>query len=284
MMLVDHILTLENMLIGLNRRDLMSLAFQLAEANNIKHCFNSAKKAASKHWYNDFMKRHPTLSLRQPEPTSIARAKGFNRKSVYEFYDKLENIVTQYSLKAYQIFNMDESAITTVQKPGKVISAKGKKQVGALTSGEKGVTTTVVCAMSASGVYVPPMIIFKRKRMIDALGHGAPSGSLVTNNESGWMTKELFSDWLKHFVAYVGCSKDKPVLVILDGHVSHTKNYDAIEYARANGVHILSLPPHTTHRLQPLDRAYFKSLKLYYNEECDRWIRLHSTVITIFKF
>ena len=36
------------------------------------------------------------------------------------------------------------------------------------------------------------------------------------------MNKELFVVWLKHFVYHVGCTKDKHVLLILDGHSSHT--------------------------------------------------------------
>jgi hypothetical protein len=33
---------------------------------------------------------------------------------------------------------------------------------------------TVLCAMNAAGGFVPPMLIFKRKRMTDILLRGAP--------------------------------------------------------------------------------------------------------------
>ena len=79
--------------------------------------------------------------------------------------------------------------------------------------------------MSAGGNFVPPMVIFKRKRMTESLKDGAPPGSVVVNNESGWMTKEHFLEWLTHFVYQVGCTKDNPCLLILDGHVSHTKTF-----------------------------------------------------------
>jgi hypothetical protein len=35
------------------------------------------------------------------------------------------------------------------------------------------------------------------------LANGAPTGSLVTHNESGWMDKETFPMWLKHFSSAV---------------------------------------------------------------------------------
>ncbi len=75
----------------MTRKDLMDMAYQLAEASGIRHC--TEKQAASRHWYRVIMRRHPELSLRQAEATSITRAKGFNRESLHEFYDKLETLV-----------------------------------------------------------------------------------------------------------------------------------------------------------------------------------------------
>lgn len=52
---------------------------------------------------------------------------------------------------------MDGSGITTVQKPGRVVGERVKIQIGSLTSGEREVTTTVVCCMGAAGNFVPPL-------------------------------------------------------------------------------------------------------------------------------
>ena len=57
----------------------------------------------------------------------------------------------------------------------------------------------------------------------------------------------------------------------MDGHGSHKDN-DVIDYARANHVHLLSLPPHTSHKLQPLDRTFMKPFKQAYSEECAVWM------------
>ena len=108
----------------------------------------------------------------------------------------------RYDFDATRIFNVDEAGISTVHKPPKVIAKKGARQVGATTSGERGVNTTVVCCCNAAGTYIPPMILFKRKRMVEILAEGAPPCSLVVCNESGWMDKELFTRWLQHFVSW----------------------------------------------------------------------------------
>lgn len=82
--------------------------------------------------------------------------------------------------------------------------------------------------------------------------------------------------YVKHFVKHTGCSKENKVLLILDGHNSHTKNIDLIDFAKKNGLYMISLPPHTSQKLQPLDRSYFKSLKSAFNAACTKWMRNHS--------
>lgn len=60
--------------------DLRWLAFDLAEAHNLKHNFNLVARMAGKKWNYAFMRRHPELSLRDPESTSMARVQGFDRE------------------------------------------------------------------------------------------------------------------------------------------------------------------------------------------------------------
>eukprot|EP00745_Piridium_sociabile_P012380 TRINITY_DN190907_c0_g1_i1.p1 TRINITY_DN190907_c0_g1~~TRINITY_DN190907_c0_g1_i1.p1 ORF type:complete len:178 (-),score=23.43 TRINITY_DN190907_c0_g1_i1:26-559(-) len=117
------------------------------------------------------------------------------------------------------------------------------------------------------------MVLFKRKRQCRELADGAPTGSLVTNNESGWMDKDMFMTWIRHFTTHVKPSPDRPVLLIMDGHSSHTRSLAAIDYARENGIVMLSLPPHSTHRLQPLDVSFFKPLQSFYIQEQETWLR-----------
>lgn len=114
--LAQHILKLEARLFGLTISDIRRLAFQLANRNRIPNTFNAEKGMAGKAWYYNFMTRHPYLSLRQPEKVSLARATGFNRKNVYEFFDILEKTVDKYGFTAMTIYNVDESGFSTVQK------------------------------------------------------------------------------------------------------------------------------------------------------------------------
>jgi hypothetical protein len=76
---------------------------------------------------------------------------------------------------------------------------------------------------------------------------------------------------LEHFIAFVKPTAASPVLVLLDGHQSN-KSIDAIYLARRNHITMLTIPLHTSHRLQPLDITFFGPLKTMYNREADKWM------------
>uniref|UniRef100_A0A146KT86 Tigger transposable element-derived protein 6 n=1 Tax=Lygus hesperus TaxID=30085 RepID=A0A146KT86_LYGHE len=283
--LVKYILVMEERLFGLTLTDVRRLAFELAERNGIPHSFNHAKKRAGKDWLYGFLERNPTLSLRSPEQTSLARAKGFNRVAVNQFYDLLESLMVKNHFLPQNIYNVDETGILTVpNKASKVLARKGKKQVGALTSSERGVLVTTEICMNAAGNYMAPMFVFPRKKANPRLMIGAPPGSFATYHSSGWIQKDLFLVWFEKFIQFANPSAQNPVLLILDGHASHTKSVELINRARDNHVHILCLPPHCTHRLQPLDVSFMLPLNTYYEQEARNWmIQNPGCAITIYE-
>ncbi|KAK9700607.1 DDE superfamily endonuclease [Popillia japonica] len=136
--------------------------------------------------------------------------------------------------------------------------------------------------MSAGGQYVPPMLIFPTKNRNDQLMRGAPPGSIYAVHPSGWIQHNLFTQRFQHFIQFVKKSENDPVLLIADGHYSHTRNMDVINLARENHVSIISLPPYSTHKLQPLDKTFMGSFKAYYSEEIRKWIRKNQLAVTIF--
>ncbi|KAJ4443294.1 hypothetical protein ANN_04962, partial [Periplaneta americana] len=233
--LVTHLLQLEKMFYGLTRRSVMQLAYKIAEKNKLATRFNKETKSAGKEWFSGFMKRHPKLSLRQPEATSLARASGFNRVVVGKFFDTLEQLVDQHKLTAARIFNMDETSHTVVQRQKKILAQRGKHQVGAISS----------------------------KKMMESLTFGAPPNTIFRCQDKGWMDSDTFCEWIRHFIRTVKPSPQEKVFLILDGHSSHTQSLKAIEICRQYGVIMLCLPSHYTHRLQPLDVSFFKPLNTF---------------------
>lgn len=139
----------------------------------------------------------------------------FNRIQVNQFYDNLQSLYDEYKFKPSQIFNMDESGINTVQKKiPKVITIKGKKLVGKIVSAERAQTITLVCAMSATGSYVPPAFIFPRKRIKGYLLNNAPSGSIWMVSDSEFINTNLFLKYLHHFKENVQPTNENTLLLI----------------------------------------------------------------------
>ena len=54
-----------------------------------------------------------------------------------------------------------------------------------------------------------------------------------------------------------------------------TAPFPSLEYASQNHVIMLSVPPHTTHRLQPLDRTVYGPLSAYYEQAIDAFQKSH---------
>jgi hypothetical protein len=65
----------------------------------------------------------------------------------------------------------------------------------------------------------------------------------------------------------------KPILLILNGHSSHETSC-ILQLAKLHNIIILCLPPHTTHKLQPLDVGVFGPLQQAWLEQCDCVIKL----------
>lgn len=267
---------MEGQLFGFGTKELRALAFQLAERNNLRHPFDKETEMAGIDWLNGFLERNNDLSLRKPEPTSAARAMGFNKIAVSKFFDLFETIVHTHKLTPSRIVNCDEMGLTTVPKSHqKIIATKGRRQVGTLTSAERGQLVTAEICIGADGSYMPPMLIFPRKRIQPELMDGAPPGAWAECHTSGWIQTDIFMSWFKRFITFSRATKESPVLLLLDGHATHTKNLELIDLARESGVILLCFPPHCTHRLQPLDVSFMKPLSTYYGDEVKSWLRAH---------
>ena len=183
------------------------MAYQLSIRNGLETPFKGGE--AGRAWLDLFLRRHKhRLSLRKPCGTSFSRALGFNRENVENFFKILEEAYDRYKFTATRVYNVDETGISFVQsKIPHVIGRKGKRQIAAITSAERGATITVIACMSASGNFVPPLVIFPRTNMAQALMKGCPPGSTGRAHPPGWVQANLFCEWLTHLIEKVSPKK-----------------------------------------------------------------------------
>jgi hypothetical protein len=88
---------------------------------------------------------------------------------------------------------------------------------------------------------------------------------------NGWTDDFLCMQWFqKSFLPQASArnTSGKPILLIYDGHGSH-ETHPLRQLAVDNNIILLSLPPHTTHKLQPLDVGVFGPFQRAWADRCD---------------
>lgn len=159
--LVNYILHASDIYFGLSPKEIRILAYNLASYNSIKMPESWITNGmAGEVWLSGLIKRHNNISIRKPEATSKARATSFNRHNVELFYKNLSTVMSRHHFQLQNIWNMDETRVTTVQVPDRIVTRKGHKQIGSIVSAKCGTLVTMACAVSALGNHIPPFLYF----------------------------------------------------------------------------------------------------------------------------
>ncbi|XP_060845906.1 uncharacterized protein LOC132925532 [Rhopalosiphum padi] len=207
----------------------------------------------------------------------------FNKPAVDSFYNLLASCMKKHSFPPDRIYNVDETGLTCVAKSqGKITAVKGRKQVGKLSSAERGQNVTATICFSAAKHYVPLLLIYPRKRLAPTFLTGTPPSTYGVTHPSEWIQSEIFVKWIQHLIKHTKPTEEHPVLLLLDGHATHVKNLAVLELARKNFITVLCFPPHTTHKLQPLDVSFMRPLSMYYSQEINIYLLNHpGRVVTL---
>ena len=128
---------------------------------------------------------------------------------------------------------------------------------------DQGETSTVLAFVNAIGHVCPPVIIHKGQRVQRNWAEGMPSFMKLAATSKGYITKSKFHEYGIRFVKYLAdiSHLDQNHLLIIDSHKSHIYNLAFFDELRDNNIHVMAIPPHTSHVLQPLDSTPFAQFK-----------------------
>ncbi len=261
--LVAYVLLASDVYYALPPRAIRKLAYQLAKSHPLQTPPSwRENKQASADWFASFLKRHPLLSIRMPEPASPASV--VSRCHAEVFYSKLKALMERHHFRPEDMWIMEEMGITTAQRPDRVLARRGLKQM----SPDRGPLVSVACTVSAAGRVMPPYFVFPRVQFREHFLSGAPAGSSGGAHLSGWMREEQFLDLLQHFTRQTECVADRPCLLLLDSHAAHL-SIEGLNFAKANGAVLLCFPPHCS---QHLERTLYGPFKKCVNVAVDSWM------------
>ena len=116
-------------------------------------------------WWQKFLKRNPSLSLRAGDSTASIGMDAINAENLKNYYDQLRGLFDDYDFENHPeaIYNMDETGVPLELRPPKIVAQKGKK-IRYQTSGQKQQITVIGCG-SATGQCLPPFVIFAAKQL-----------------------------------------------------------------------------------------------------------------------
>lgn len=133
---------------------------------------------------------------------------------------------------------------------------------------------TLIASVCANGQRLPPTLIYQGQSrdlqdswIKDYDPENTPA--VFATSENGWTSDELGYLWLTEVFEprtrqSVTNGHGKRLLIV-DGHSSHV-NARFIEFCDAYGIVLMVFPPHSTHRLQPLDVSVFSPLSQAYSK------------------
>ena len=165
---------------GKTKKEVLAMVQKTVEKKGV-----SIDKFNGEGWWTKFMSRNK-LSLRTADPLSKARADAVSQDKIDEYFKLLQSTLDDNNLtdKPYSIYNVDESGMPFEHRQPKRIAPTGAKKVYGRSSGNKAQITIVACA-SATGVALPPMVIFQDTRLNYELTVGEVPGTLYGLSDKG---------------------------------------------------------------------------------------------------
>lgn len=249
-----------------------------------------------KNWTSDFVKRYEhRLTSVYLRNIDSRRTKSEYAPSYKQFYDlvtcfwficaiittkllifiQLIDGIKKYNITADNLYNWDEKGfIIGLANAVRRLMTKEALDSGRITNasqdGSREFISLLAC-ICADETALPPALIYK-----------GDSGSLqntwiedwqqdeeafFASSANGWSSDAFGINWLQRIFQRYTAKKagNRRRLLLVDGHSSHV-NMRFIDLCDQLRILVLILPPHSTHRLQPLDVGLFSPLSRFYTD------------------
>ncbi|XP_044715173.1 DDE superfamily endonuclease domain-containing protein [Hirsutella rhossiliensis] len=221
-----------------------------------------AKIEVGKDWPYSFVRRNSDeLGCTWFDGFDIARKRADNASRYRAYYELIGEKIEKYDILPCNTYNVDEKGFLL----GVINRTK--------RDGNRSWITFLACVCQDLTA-LPPFLIYQGKpgQVQDSwLTEFDPEhqAAFFTTSETGWTNHELGKEWL--IGVFDRFTKEKARngrdyrLLITDGHSSHV-NMDFLEWCDQHRIIVAVFPPHSTHRLQPLDVSLWPSSTAYTNQ------------------
>ena len=244
-----------------------------------------AGKTPGGKWCSRFVKRHKdALDSRYLNSLDLERHQADSVASYERYFSIIGEKMDEYQVLPENTYNMDEKGflIGRITKAKRVFPKHLKASGKLLGVGQDGSREwiTVMATICGDGTALPPLLIYDGTSgsIQDSWVQDFNSNehdAWFTSSASGWTSDEIGFKWLEEF--FDKKTRDKARrqwrLLFVDGHGSHV-TLKFLEWAQVHKILVAVYPPHSTHRLQPLDVGCFAPLATYYSQLLEQQTRL----------
>ncbi|KFY88377.1 hypothetical protein V500_06376 [Pseudogymnoascus sp. VKM F-4518 (FW-2643)] len=250
--------------------DLDSRGFQPRQSDiqEMADCLCTDRNASrvGPRWVENFVKRHPELTMAFRRQIDYQRAKCEDPKVVQAWFALVQNVIAKYGIQEADIYNFDETGfLMGMLSSAKVVTSSERRSKPRTKQLGNREWVTVIQGVCATGWAVPSYVVVKGKYHLLPWYQNANSqrigGFIQAKTHTKARTKGVYR------------------LLVLDGHESHhSSNFE--DYCQENNIITLCMPPHSSHFLQPLDVGCFGPLKTSYGRQIEKMMRMQITHIT----
>ena len=205
------------------------------------------KFAPSESWLSRFKKRKNLKAV-----TVYGEAKSADVDAFASYLPFIHSTTAMYD--ANDVYNCDELGLFYKQTTSTTIGFKASNLKGKTVPKDR--ITVLLCCNTTGTHKLPPLVIgkYQNPRCLKNVSINSMKLDYRANN-SAWMTKDLFEQWLHEFDRSI----NKATLLILDNVSSHKININLFRH-----LNFLFLPPNCTSICQPLDQGIIRSFKSEY--------------------
>ncbi|KAI4750748.1 hypothetical protein E4T52_16693 [Aureobasidium sp. EXF-3400] len=228
---------------------------------------NGDTQELGKRFVTKFIRDNPRIASVIGRPIEQARIDGTHPEAIQEFYTLYERIVREFNIQPCNMWNMDEYGIALGVCANSYVLGSSKKKRSYVKSPESREWVSIIEVVSPTGGFIRPLVIFKGTAPQTSHFPTDTPDWRYTSSTNGWTTNSKGLSWLTTmYEPETRPQNGQWRLLIMDGHGSHTA-VDFLWYCKQNKIHLLFLPAHTSHVLQPLDLGVFAPLKSRYRAQ-----------------
>ena len=175
------------------------------------------------------------------------------------------------------IVNWDQTGLSIVPTSDWTMEKRGAKVVPIANTDDKRQLTAVL-AVTASGEYLNPQLLYKGKTEKCHPTVAFPEGWDIWHSENRWANEDTTKRYIRRIIVPFVSQRRKdlklksthPAITIFDGFSGQTTD-DVVALLRQHNIIPVQLPPNCTDKLQPVDLSINKPMKDHMKQKFRQW-------------